>query len=422
MQIINELLDFIHISPTAYHASSVLIRMLEESGFNELKEQDSWDLKPGKDYYLQRNGSTAIAFRLGKKPPAESGFLIAGAHTDSPSLKVKFPVNPAKKDGKSHSETSNVEIYGGPILSTWLDRELSVAGVVNVRRNGHWSRELFATSNPAAVIPNLAIHLNKAVNKGFEYNRQDHMKALFPGKSPVDLICEQLGAAPEDVGEGDLFLVDPFKGTILSGKAFVSPRIDNLAMCHAVIKGFIDSPASDETLVAVFFDNEEVGSMTYQGAKSSFLNELLERITIVTGGGNDDYFRAKANSFLISADGAHAVHPNFPGKHDSNFAPELNKGPVLKMNAGYSYATNSESALVFEDICGRAGVEFQRFIGRSDIPSGGTIGAVSSSLLGIRTVDIGNPMLAMHSIRETAGVADHSAMIRILSEYYRNGI
>ena len=297
-----------------------------------------------------------------------------------------------------------------------------MAGVVNVRRNGKWSKELFAAPEPVAVIPNLAIHLNRDVNKGFEYNRQDHMKAIFPGGSLTGLVCNKLNAVPEDLGDGDLFLVDPFKGTILSGKAFVSPRIDNLAMCHAVIKGFINSPVSDKTQAAVFYDNEEVGSMTLQGAKSSFLNELLERIIMVTGGVKDDYYRAKAKSFFISADGVHAVHPNFPGKHDSNFAPELNKGPVLKMNAGYSYATNSESALVFENLCRRAGVKYQRFIGRSDIPSGSTIGSISSSQLGIRTVDIGNPMLAMHSIRETAGVDDHSAMIRILSEYYRDGI
>ncbi len=245
LQIINELLDFIHVSPTAYQAAAVLIRMLKESGFKELKEEDSWNLKPGEGYYLQRNSSTVAAFRVGLKMPAETGFLMAGAHTDSPSLKLKYPVKAAA--------ASSVEIYGNPILSTWLDR-------------------------------------------------------------------------------------------------------------------------------------------------------------------------VKARSFFISADGAHAVHPNFPGKHDSKFAPELNKGPVLKMNAGYSYATNSESTFVFDNLCRRAGVQYQRFIGRSDIPSGSTIGSISSSQLGIRTVDIGNPMLAMHSIRETAGVDDHSAMIRILSEYYRDGI
>lgn len=231
-----------------------------------------------------------------------------------------------------------------------------------------------------------------------------------------------LKADKDDIGEGDLFLFDPSKGSILAGKAFVSPRIDNLAMCHAVLESFINAPGADGTQIAVFYDNEEIGSRTFQGADGSFFYELLERITAVTGGSGDDHYRAKAKSFMISADGAHALHPNYKDKHDREFAPVLNKGPVLKINAGYSYATNSAGASVFTDICSRSGVEFQKLIGRSDIPSGGTIGAVSSSILGIRTIDVGNPMLAMHSIRETAGVDDHIAMIKVLGEFYKNGV
>ncbi len=417
MQAINNLLEFIHLSPTAYHAVSVITDMLSKKGFMELNEKSAWVLEPGGEYFVQRNRSSLIAFRMGLKNPAENGFLITGAHTDSPGLKLKLFGE--EKDGYFRT---GVEVYGGPIISTWLDRELSVAGIVNVKRRGKWVHELVMLPNPAAVIPNLAIHLNRDVNKGMEYNKQEHLKAFFPGGSVLELIGEVLKADKDDIGEGDLFLFDPSKGSILAGKAFVSPRIDNLAMCHAVLESFINAPGADGTQIAVFYDNEEIGSRTFQGADGSFFYELLERITAVTGGSGDDHYRAKAKSFMISADGAHALHPNYKDKHDREFAPVLNKGPVLKINAGYSYATNSAGAAVFTDICSRSGVEFQKLIGRSDIPSGGTIGAVSSSILGIRTIDVGNPMLAMHSIRETAGVDDHIAMIKVLGEFYKNGV
>ncbi len=417
LQVINKLLDFMHSSPTAYQAASTIVGMLKERGFRELKEDSAWKLKSGGAYYVQRNNSTVAAFRMGLKSPSETGFLIAGAHTDSPGLKIKFPLM-----GDKAQSTLSVEVYGGPIISTWLDRELSVAGIVNVKKKGIWVSEQLVIPEPVAVIPNLAIHLNRDINKGFEYNKQSHLKVLFPGKSLPELICEKLNIDKSDIGDGDLFLTDNFKGSILSGKVFVSPRIDNLAMCHGVLDALLDVHVSDSTQIGVFYDNEEIGSRTFQGADGSFFSELLERIVVVSGGSGDDYYRAKARSFMLSADGAHAVHPNFKDKHDPDYAPQLNKGPVLKLNAGYSYATNSAGAAVFSGICSRAGVKYQRFIGRSDMPSGGTIGTVSSSILGIRTVDIGNPMLAMHSIRETAGVEDHVSMIKVLSEFYRNGI
>ena len=240
LQVINDLLNFIHSSPTAYQAASEIIRKLEKGGFRELKEDSSWDLNYGEGYYVQRNSSTVAAFRTGLSLPSESGFLIAGAHTDSPGLKIKFPV----KGDKKRSAVS-VEVYGGPILSTWLDRELSVAGVVNVKEFDRWVSRPLVISEPVAVIPNPAIHLNRDVNKGFEYNKQDHLKAIFPGKSLSEMICGELNTDESSIGDGDLFLSDSFRGSVLSGNVFVSPRIDNLAMCHGILDALLESPVSD---------------------------------------------------------------------------------------------------------------------------------------------------------------------------------
>ncbi len=417
IQVIKDVLDFIERSPTSYHASRALTEVLLQRGFAELKEADSWEIEKGKCYFLTRNSSSVVAFRTGTLPLNDSGFCILGAHTDSPGLKLKF-------DGgstKSGLQRNSTEVYGGAIISSWLDRELSVAGMAAVRENGKWVRKLCDVKEPVAVIPNLAVHLNREVNKGFEYNKQDHLQAVFGSRSLQEYIADSLSVDSRQLGESDLFLYDCKKGTILDNGLFVSPRIDNLAMCHAVLHSLETSSPSECTQLAVFYDSEEIGSGTYQGADSSFLGEILERIVLASGGTREDFFRSKAQSFMISADGAHGVHPNFSDKHDPLYAPELNKGPVLKMNAMNKYATTSEGAAVFTRLCEQSGVSCQKFITRSDIPSGGTIGAVSSARLGIKTVDVGNPMLAMHSIRETAGTADHLSMITVMKEFYRNG-
>jgi aspartyl aminopeptidase len=368
--------------------------------------------------------SSVIAFRLGLDKLSDSGFMITGAHTDSPSLKLKSEGG----NWKEGSARLSTEVYGAPILSSWLDRELSIAGVVTVRKDGIWSRILFNHKKPVAIVPNLAIHINREVNKAFEYNKQDHLQAVLGiSKSKEDplrtLVSRQLDIESGDLGEMDLFLYDPGAGSFLGDEYFVSPRIDNLAMCHSILSAITSSMVSAATQVAVFYDNEEVGSLTYQGANSSFLSEILERIVYSNKENTrEDYFRAKAASFLISADGAHAVHPNFSDKHDPDYSPKLNKGPVIKLNAAFKYATSSETALVFQGLCEDLSIPFQKFIGRSDMPSGSTIGAISAANLGIRTVDVGNPMWAMHSIRETYGMRDHKLMNDVLTHYYNKGI
>ncbi len=418
IQAINNLLDFIEQAPTPYHGAEILIRSLSAHGFTELNEVCSWKLEKGKGYYLVRNNSSVIAFRIGMFPLQKAGFSLIGVHTDSPGLKLKL--HGGSKEGGLYRNST--EVYGGAIISSWLDRELSVAGMATVREKGKWKRKLCTFADPVAVIPNLSIHLNRDVNNGFEYHKQNHLQAVF-GTTPLrDFLADSLAVHPEDIGESDLFLYDGRRGTVFPGGFFVAPRIDNLAMCHACLEAVTSCRPSKETQVAVFYDSEEIGSMTYQGADSSFLNETLERIVLALDGTKEDFYRAKAGSLLISADGAHGVHPNFSDRHDPSYAPELNKGPVIKMNAKYKYATTGEGAAVVADLCERAGVPCQRFIGRSDMASGGTIGAVSSARLGIKTVDMGNPMLAMHSIRETAGISDHPAMITLMKEFFRNGI
>ncbi len=418
LQVIKNLLDFINSSPASYQASMNICSYLEDGGFEKLDEGSPWELKPGRGYYVERNGSSVAAFRLGLENIADKGFMIAGAHTDSPGLKIK----PAGISRKGNLERFSVEVYGSPLVSTWLDRELGAAGVVNVKVDGRWRRKPFMSSGPVAVIPNAAVHLNRDFNKGFEYNRQEHLQAIIPGNNLADEMSDYFNTDHDSIGDFDLFLYDVHSGSIISDELIVSPRIDNLAMCHAIYSALIDSSVSKSTPVAVFYDNEEIGSRTYQGADASFLSDVLERIILAARGTKEDFFRAKSASFMISADGAHAVHPNFPDKHDPGYSPALNGGVVLKMNAGYSYATNSYGAGIFSGLCDEAGTALQRFIGRSDIPSGGTIGAVSSAVLGIQTVDVGTPMLAMHSIRETAGISDHSDMIKILKYFFSNGI
>ncbi len=419
-----DLQQFIKNSPGSYHASEYIISQLKLNGFESLDEKKNWKLKPGGSYYIIRNMSSVIAFRPGTELLSESGFMIAGAHTDSPALKIKTE-GCSWKNGAARVST---ESYGSLIVSSWLDRELSIAGVVTVRDNSGWSRILFDYEKSIAIVPNIAIHMNRDINKGFEYNKQNHLQAVLgiaqSDQDPLKfLVSDSLNIESRDIGEMDLFLYDPGKGIFLGDEYFVAPRIDNLAMCHSVLSALISSTTSNATQVGVFYDNEEVGNLTYQGANSSFLTEILERIVLSANeDSREDFFRAKAASFFISADGAHAVHPNFSDKHDPDYAPELNKGPVVKSNAGCKYATTSETSLIFERICEELSVPYQRFIGRSDSLSGNTIGAISAANLGIRTVDVGNPMWAMHSIRETYGMRDHELMNKVLTRFFNKGI
>jgi aspartyl aminopeptidase len=422
-----DLINFINVSPTAFHSVLEIEARLKKSGFRSLNETGKWKLEKGGRYYVVRNNSSLAAFIPGKKDVWESGFKIAGAHTDSPSLKIKNE-GASVKGGLLRM---SVEPYGGGINATWLDRNLSVAGrMVLESDNGTLESRFIDLKDPVAIIMNQAIHMNRELNKGFEYNKQNHLQAIFTGvekdtkEEPTQifkkLIADRTGVDPDRIIDMELFLYDVQPGLIngMNNEFISSSRIDNLSMCHAIGKAIESSTNCDETAVAVFFDNEEIGSRTIQGADSSFLRDLLDRITLVTGGSIEDTYRSRAVSFSISADGAHAHHPNFADSHDPAYAPVINGGPVIKISSNYKYSTTSETAPVFKKLCKEASVPFQELINRSDVPSGSTIGTISSALTGIKSVDVGSPMFAMHSIRETAGVLDHFYMTEVLKRFY----
>ncbi len=421
---VEELKEFLDQSPTAYQASSNIIYELENAGYKMLDECEEWKLEKGGKYYIQRNQSAVIAFINGTSSPKDFGYKLIGAHTDSPALKIK----PLTETTVKGTRKLGVEVYGGPILSTWLDRELSVAGRVVIKVDDNFESRLVNLIKPLGIIPNAAIHMNREVNAGFKYNAQHHLPIMMGtgGENNENylkgLLAEHLDIPMEDILEYDLFLYDP-QPTSLIGEIedgyIVSGRQDDLSMCHAILTSLIESEVSDSTLVGIFFDNEEVGSRTLQGAASPFLATILKRISIAHNLNEEENLIAIRKSILVSADLAHAYHPNFGDKHDPAYTPVMNKGPVIKINAGFSYATTAETSYFFEQLCQKANVPVQKIIGRSDARSGSTIGPISSALLGIDTVDIGSPVWAMHSVRETGGQADHIYMIEALKEFYK---
>jgi aspartyl aminopeptidase len=429
---IKDLMSFLDNSPTSYQAAGNIEKVLLDKGFVKLEETEPWKLAPGKKYYVIRNQSAVFAFVLGKKKPHQTGFKISASHLDSPGLKIKC--------GGDKTERNNtklaVELYGGPIVSTWLDRELSIAGRVMVKTDAErdktaaqWESRLLNLTEPIAIIPNVAIHLNREVNKGFEYNAQNHLQAIIQAsdlnskpKTLKEIIALRLGIRPEQIGAYDLFLFDPTPAMRVGAdkEILVSGRLDNLAMSHAIMSALTESQQSDATNAAIFYDNEEISSMTPEGADSSFTADVLQRICWAQDLNNEQTSISIRKSFLVSADMANALHPNFPEKYDPAYVTMLNHGPVIKMNAFLRYATTADSSERFESICREVKVPVQKIINRSDSISGITIGPITSSHLGIRTVDVGNPMWAMHSIRESMGVYDHEYLIKALIRYYQN--
>jgi len=423
-----ELVDFIYESPTAFHAVKNVKDTLVESGFEELEEHEKWKLKKGGKYFVTKNDSALIAFVVGKGEVYDNGFKIIGAHTDSPTFRVK----PSPEITVENTYIKlNTEVYGGPILNTWLDRPLAIAGRVALKsENVLFPRcELININKPILIIPNLAIHMNRKVNQGIELNKQKDLLPLLSmvneelekGNYLLKAIADKLKVNVEEIIDFDLFLYEYEKGCImgLNNEFISSPRLDDLAMVHAGIEAIKNTEPSKATNVMVCFDNEEIGSSTKQGANSDMLANILERITLVLGGDREDFFRSLSKSYIISADNAHALHPNSPEKHDPTNKPVINKGPVIKVNANQSYTTDSNSDAVYEEICKMAGVPYQKFVNRSDERGGSTIGPISSTHLNIRSVDIGNPQLAMHSIRELGGVADHTYIKKSFEEFYR---
>lgn len=418
-----DFIRFLDACPTPYHAASEVGQRLAGAGFQALDERAAWRLAPGDRAFLVRGG-TIIAFVLGQSPPWESGFVLLGAHTDSPNLRVK----PTPEHTNHGYRQLSVEVYGGVLLGTWLDRDLSLAGRV-VLAGG--KTELVRLPGSVCRIPNLAIHLNREVNKeGLVVNPQTHLVPLWalekqgPG-SVMELVTAALagtpsaGARSSDIVGFDLCLFDT-QGAALggsSGEFLSSARLDNLGSCypaHAALIAAGDAGAT--TRVVALYDHEEVGSQTASGARSLLLETVLERLThAYADTPRDAVPRALARSFFVSADMAHAVHPNYPDKHDKQHRPVVGGGPLVKVNANQSYATDAIAHGAFMDACRAEGVLPQVFVSRNDQPCGSTIGPITAARLGLRTLDVGNPMLAMHSCRETAGTHDTAVMTRIMT-------
>lgn len=420
---INDLLEYLDRSPSSYHAVAESAARLKMSGWQELSEKNPWDLQVDTGYYVIRNGSSLLAFHTGKLKPATAGFRIITAHTDSPALRLKS--GELKESGGVMK--TGIEVLGGPILSTWLDRDLSLAGRIVLKTDKGIESRLYRKDDASVMIPNPAIHLNRDVNKGFEYNPQTHLSLLITASgddkihSLHQLIAKEMDLPEEAILDADLIAYDTQKAS-LSGwnkEYFSSGRIDNLAMCHAALDASVSVSGQDAVTLAALFDNEEIGSRTPHGADSAFLEHVMERIVLASGGSREDYLRSCSASFLLSADGAHAVHPNFVKLHDEAYAPVLNGGPVLKVNANWNYSTTGETAAQFRLWCREAGVNCQSYLNRSDVRGGKSLGPIAASRIGIPAVDVGNPMWSMHSIRETAGVSDHQDMISVFKLHLR---
>ncbi len=426
-QLAQELIDFIYKSPTAFHAVKTVKEELDQAGFKELEFSDAWKLSKGGKYYVTRNNSALIAFIVGEGQIEQHGFKLIAAHTDSPTFRVK----PNPEMTTANYLKLNTEVYGGPIVNTWLDRPLSLAGRVMVKGENPLQpkTKLVNFNRPLLIIPNVAIHMNNKVNEGIELNRQiDTLPLLGLVSETLEkdgfltkLIAEELKIDAEDIIDFDLFLYEYEKGSIigLNQELISVGRLDNLAMVHAGITALKNAKASLATNVMVCFDNEEIGSRTRQGANAPMLANVLERIGYALGKEREDYFRALAHSFMISADMAHAIHPNRPEKHDPVNKPQLDGGPVIKINSNFSYTSDSDSIAVYEQICKENNIPVQKFVNRSDVRGGSTIGPISSTQVDIRSVDIGNPMLAMHSIRELASVKDHDYIIQSFNAFYK---
>ncbi len=414
---VQDLLEYLQASPTPFHAVREAARRLEAKGYAWLDESDPWELSPGTRGYVIRGDASLIAFELGRKPVADAGFRLIGAHTDSPNLRIK--PNPAKK--RAGYEQLGVEPYGGVLWHTWIDRDLSLAGRV-VTAGGQ--RRLVDFARPLLRIPSLAIHLNRKVNKeGLLLNAQKHLSPILSLADSGSADLRELLAAELDGVEADeifgwdlcAYDVQPPAVSGANGEFIHAGRLDNLASCHAALSALLGASGDVEATRAIaLYDHEEVGSRSAQGAASSFLRMCLERLS----GNLEGFARAVARSFFVSADMAHAVHPNHADRHEPEHQPVLGRGPVIKVNSNQSYATDGEGWARFEKWARQADVPTQRFVVRSDMGCGSTIGPITAAELGIRTVDVGNPMLSMHSCREMSGTADVPMMIKVFKHFF----
>ena len=417
-----ELIDFIDASPSPWHAvASAEVRLLAQ-GYRRLHEGERWKLEAGGRYYVVRGGASMIAFVLGSLPLAEAGFRIVGAHTDSPGLRLK-PQAALAGDGLARL---GVEVYGGPILATFSDRDLSLAGRVVLRSGKSQETRLLRFEQPLVRLPNLAIHMNRDVNEqGLKFNKQTELPlilGILGEKDDADACLKKLLADAAHVEVADLLsfelaVYDVQKGCLWGAdEEFIADsQLDNLASMHAALTALIAVKQPVATCVAAFFDHEEVGSESATGAGGSFISDMLSRIGFHAELDEEDRKRAMVQSFFISADMAHAYNPNFPAAYEPSHKVMVNGGPVIKTNVNQRYTTNAETAARFMGFCGIAGVPCQQYAHRGDLSCGSTIGPMVAAQLGISSVDVGSPMWAMHSARESAGVQDHASMISALT-------
>lgn len=423
-----DLLNFIDASPSPWHVVACVRERLGKAGFLEIEEAQTWKLAPGACHYVVRDGSSIIAFRVGDKPLPETGFRIIGAHTDSPGLRIK----PNAWIRSERIDRVGVEVYGSPILATYTDRDLSLAGRVTlIDAEGRLDTRLLRFGKPVLRLPNLAIHMNRQVNEeGLRLHLQNELPLILAcAGNPEDgtnrflaLLAEQLDVEADRIAAWDLAVFDFQMGTIygIEDEFFADSQIDNLASCHAALNAFLDRKALEgsATNVCAFFDHEEIGSQSQKGADGSFLPDVLERIASALDSERETYKRALALSFLVSADMAHAYQPNFASAYEPEHPVLVNHGPVIKSNANQRYSTESVSQSQFVRLCMEAEVPWQKYSHRSDLPCGSTIGPMTAAKLGIRTVDVGCPMWAMHSVRESAGVLDHAYMTRVMKRFF----
>lgn len=416
------LFEFLEKSPTSFHAVMTIEQELLSEGYEELSESDAWIINRGGRYYVKRNDSSIIAFEIGARMD-EPSFRIAASHSDSPSFMVKENGTITVKD---RYVLLNTEGYGGMICSTWFDRPLSLAGRAVVKENGRLVGRLFNIDRDLLMIPSLAIHMNRKVNEGMAYNKQIDMVPLFTEKSDgsnpfVAVLAGELGVREDEILSHEAYVYNRMKPVVWGAdNEFISGfRLDDLQCAYASLHGFMKAECSDRVKVYACFDNEEVGSSTRQGAGSSFLRDVLERITENLGYGKEDYHRALSLSIMLSEDNAHAVHPNHPEKTDVANCVYMNDGIVVKQNANKKYATDAFGLAMCKDIAKENNIPIQFFANRSDEAGGSTLGNIASCIVPVRTVDIGLAQLAMHSAYETAGAHDTDYMIDFTSEFYK---
>lgn len=424
-EVSNELLQFIQNSPSMFHSIQTIRTYLDEANFTYLPEEEKWHLEKGKSYYTIRNHSSIIAFKVGEQLD-DYHFQMCASHSDSPTYKIK---SVPELKGQGDYLKLDVEGYGGMIDSTWFDRPLSVAGRVFVRQGNAIQNKLLHIDKDLLLIPNVAIHMNRDVNNGYKFNKQVDLCPLFSaGEAKIGdfrkMVAEEVGVQEDDLLATDLFLVNRQKPCVWGYKdEFISSgKLDDLQCAFVTLKAFLSANNTHNISVFACFDNEEVGSNTKQGAMSTFLKDTLKRINHALDKDEEEYYRAIAKSFLVSADNAHAVHPNHPEKTDTVNCAYMNKGLVIKESANQKYTTDAFSRSVLMQICNKANTPFQTFANRSDVVGGSTLGNLSNTQVSVHAVDIGLPQLSMHSSYETAGVLDTATTIQTLQTYYATNI